>query len=315
MKSEKLKKLLKKIKKLRKLRKVNKIKKTKKTKKTKIQNLGLSADIETLKQKLKNQEIQLSQMKYPQQTPVSTVSYEKLGIGQQNALNQANLENIQKNIETKLEDQSKLIDLPTALLNIKQRGLRPQRENETDIDYDKYVKRSITNRSNYEKRKLKKSIDAPNKSSGVKNKINTKGTLQEPIYSNTDNQGEFPVTNFDEDFEQKTYEIETSLNQIYSREDLTSAPDVQNQQFIETANDQNIVLKKAKSQPKQNTQGLSKKDLRKLNKSSSEKINLRGMNISLGKNVAKIDNVTNQMNNESQEVNEIAQSLGLFTDS
>ena len=39
------------------------------------------------------------------------------------------------------------------------------------------------------------------------------------------------------------------------------------------------------------------------------------MNISLGKNVAKIDNVTNQMNNESQEVNEIAQSLGLFTDS
>jgi hypothetical protein len=112
MKSEKLKKLLKKIKKLRKLRKVNKIKKTKKTK---IQNLGLSADIETLKQKLKNQEIQLSQMKYPQQAPVSTVSYEKLGIGQQNALNQANLENIQKNIETKLEDQSKLIDLPTAL--------------------------------------------------------------------------------------------------------------------------------------------------------------------------------------------------------
>jgi len=53
-----------------------------------------------LKQKIQNQEIQLSQMKYPQQAPVSTVSYEKLGIGQQNALNQANLENIQKNIET-----------------------------------------------------------------------------------------------------------------------------------------------------------------------------------------------------------------------
>ena len=38
------------------------------------------------------------------------------------------------------------------------------------------------------------------------------------------------------------------------------------------------------------------------------------MNISLGKNVAKIDNVTNQMNNETQQVNEITQSLKLFTD-
>ena len=311
MKSEKLKKLLKKIKKLRKLRKVNKIKKTKKTK---VQNLSLSADIETLKQKIKNQEIQLSQFKYPQQAPVSTVSYEKLGIGQQNALNQANLENIQKNIETKLEDQSKLIDLPTALLNIKQRGLRAQKENETDKDYDIYVKRSITNRNNYAKQKLKKSIDAPNESSGVKNKINTKGTLKKPIYNDNDNQGDFSATCFDEDFEQKTSEITSSLNQIDSREDLVTAPDVQNQQFIDTTNDQNVVLKKETSQPKQ---VMSKKDLKNLNKinNSWEKINLRGMNISLGKNVAKIDNVTNQMNNESQEVNEIAQSLGLFTDS
>jgi hypothetical protein len=311
MKSEKLKKLLKKIKKLRKLRKVNKIKKTKKTK---IQNLGLSADIETLKQKLKNQEIQLSQMKYPQQAPVSTVSYEKLGIGQQNALNQANLENIQKNIETKLEDQSKLIDLPTALLNIKQRGLKPQKENQSDEDYAKYVKRSITNRSNYEKRKLKKSIDTPKESSGVKNKINTKGTLKKPIYNDNDNQGDFPATSFDEDFEQINNEITSSLNQIDSKEDLTSAPDVQNQQFIDTSNDQNVVLKNETTQPKQI---MSRKELRKFNKmkNKTENINLRGMNISLGKNVAKIDNVTNQMNNESQEVNEIAQSLGLFTDS
>ena len=62
---------------------------------------------------------------------------------------------------------------------------------------------------------------------------------------------------------------------------------------------------------------MSNKDRIQLNKikNSSEKINLRGMNISLGKNESKIDNVTNQMNNESQEVNEIAQSLGLFTDS
>ena len=70
-------------------------------------------------------------------------------------------------------------------------------------------------------------------------------------------------------------------------EDLNSAPDVQNQEFIDTTNDQNVVLKKAKSLPKQNTQGLSKKDLRKLNKSSSENINLRGMNISLGKMILR----------------------------
>ena len=100
MKSEKLKKLLKKIKKLRKLKKAKKINKTKKTK---VQNLSLSADIETLKQKIKNQEIQLSQMKYPQHAPVSTVSYEKLGIGQQNALNQANLENIRKILKLNLK--------------------------------------------------------------------------------------------------------------------------------------------------------------------------------------------------------------------
>jgi hypothetical protein len=49
----------------------------------------LSADIETLKQKIKQQEILLSQMKYPQPLPISSN-------GQQNALNQANLENIQK---------------------------------------------------------------------------------------------------------------------------------------------------------------------------------------------------------------------------
>ena len=99
MKSEKLKKLLKKIKKLKKL------KKSKKIKKNKSQNLYLSADIETLKNKIKQQDILLSQMKYPYQAPVSSVSYEKMGIGQQNALNQANLENIQKNIEDKLEDK------------------------------------------------------------------------------------------------------------------------------------------------------------------------------------------------------------------
>ena len=39
------------------------------------------------------------------------------------------------------------------------------------------------------------------------------------------------------------------------------------------------------------------------------------MNISLGKNKSKINNITDQRNNETQQVNEITQSLGLFTDS
>ena len=147
MKSDKLKKLLKKIKKLRKL------KKSKKIKKVKSQNLYLNADIESLKQKIKNQELQLSQMKNPYQAPVSTVSYEKLGIGQQNALNQANLEAIQKNIETKLEDQfedqSNKIDseLKTAVKDIKQRSLEPQKEGQSDEAYAKYVKTSNRNKN------------------------------------------------------------------------------------------------------------------------------------------------------------------------
>ena len=55
---------------------------------------------------------------------------------------------------------------------------------------------------------------------------------------------DFPATSFDEDFVQKTSKITSNLNQIDSKEDLTSAPDVQNQQFIDTTNDQNVVLKK-----------------------------------------------------------------------
>ena len=177
MKSEKLKKLLKKIKKLKKL------KKSKKIKKNKTQNLYLSADIETLKNKIKQQDILLSQMKYPYQAPVSSVSFEKLGIGQQNALNQANLENIQKNIEDKIEDkiedQSQKIE--TAIRAIKQRKIRPQKEGESDKDYAKYVKKSNSNRINYANRVQKKSLEAVNNSSGVKNLINTNGTLKKPI--------------------------------------------------------------------------------------------------------------------------------------
>jgi len=197
MKSEKLKKLLKKIKKLKKL------KKSKKIKKTENQNLYLSADIEALKQKIKQQEILLSQMKYPYQAPVSSVSYEKMGIGQQNALNQANLENIQKNIEDKLEDkiedQSQKIE--TAIRAINQRKKRPQRETESDEKYAEYVKKSNYNQRNYVKRVQnnilkKKSLESVNNSSGVKSIINTKGTLKKPIYSDSDNQGEFSASSF-----------------------------------------------------------------------------------------------------------------------
>ena len=113
----------------------------------------MSADIEALKNKIKQQDIFLSQMRYPQQAPVSTVSYERMGIGQQNALNQANLEAIQKNIETKLEDQfedqSNKIDseLKTAVRAIKQRELKPQKEGQSDADYAKYVKTSNRNKT------------------------------------------------------------------------------------------------------------------------------------------------------------------------
>jgi hypothetical protein len=72
---------------LKQIKKLRKLRKSKKVKKTKSQNLKLNADIESLKKKIKQQDIILSQMKYPQQAPVSTVSYEKMGIGQQNALN------------------------------------------------------------------------------------------------------------------------------------------------------------------------------------------------------------------------------------
>ena len=89
-------------------------------------------------------------------------------------MNQANLENIQKNIGDKIEDkfegQSNKIDLElqTAVRNIKQRALRLQRENESDKDYAKYVKKANSNRINYATRVQTKSLEAVNKSSGVK---------------------------------------------------------------------------------------------------------------------------------------------------
>jgi hypothetical protein len=111
----------------------------------------LSADIETFKQKIKQQKILLSQMKYPYQAPVSSVSYEKMGIGQQNALNQANLEAIQKNIETKLEDQfkdqSNKIDSELQVVLNKMN----RRENESDEQLMKRAKKSMYNKKNCQK--------------------------------------------------------------------------------------------------------------------------------------------------------------------
>ena len=179
-----------------------------------------------------------------------------MGIGQQNALNQANLEAIQKNIETKLEDQfedqSNKIDteLKTAVRTIKQRALRPQKENESDKDYANYVKTANRNKNNYAKIVQKKSLETVNKSSGVKSLVNTKGTLKKPVYSDTDNQGEFPVSNFnssintpnsnetfDNDVEQINNDIKSDMNQMDNKSN-----------FVDTTTDQSIQIKEEKIQ-------------------------------------------------------------------
>jgi hypothetical protein len=327
MKSEKLKKLLKKIKKLKKL------KKSKKIKKNKSQNLYLSADIETLKNKIKQQDILLSQMKYPYQAPVSSVSYEKLGIGQQNALNQANLENIQKNIEDKIEDkiedQSQKIE--TAIRAIKQREIRPQKEGESDKDYAKYVKKSNSNRISYANRVQKKSLETVNKSSGVVNLINkNNSTPQNPIYDKNDNQGGFSKTDFDnsiktpdsnetfdENFEQINNEIKYSMNQIDNRND-----------FIDTSTDQSIPVIKStkppsKKQPpiviKDNTGSpLSNRELRqqnKKNKKNKSTVNTTNNQVPVVDISGMNNNIANtevQINRESERLNNQATNLGLF---
>jgi hypothetical protein len=356
MKSDKLKKLLKKIKKLKKLRKSNKVKKTKS------QNLYLSADIETLKNKVKQQDILLSQMRFPQQTPVSTVSYERMGIGQQNALNQANLEAIQKNIETKNEsdlkaikqtindeNQVKLSELEEALKYVKQKEFRQQRVGETDKAYEKYKKDAINSKNKYALKKLRKSMnDTSKETTGVKNLVNAQGTLKEPIYSDTDNQGEFPVSNFnssintpnsnetfDNDVEQINNDIKADMNQLDNKSN-----------FVDTTTDQSIQIKEEKIQtPKKKfviktDKPLSKAELRKLKKEEiakqqtntekvniqqvepnidsqpqveSSRLNFKGMNISLGKNEAKLNKMTEQMNQDTQQLK--TGSLNLFTDS
>ena len=316
MKSDKLKKLLKKIKKLRKL------KKSKKIKKVKSQNLYLSADVESLKQKIKNQELQLSQMKYPYQAPVSTVSYEKLGIGQQNALNQANLETIQKIIETKLEDQfedqSNKIDseLKTAVRTIKQRDLKPQKEGQSDKDYAKYVKTSNRNKNYYAKKVQSKSLETVNKSSGVKSLVNTKGTLKKPVYSDSDNQGEFPASNFnssintpdsnetfDANVEQINNEIKADINKI------------DNSNFVDTTTDQSVSIKKKKSLPIigiKTDKPLSKAQLRQLKKEENARIVQQSKELVLPQTTIDITQALDQQN---QNIKQLESSiLNSFSD-
>jgi len=323
MKSDKLKKLLKKIKKLKKL------KKSKKIKKTENKNLYLSADIETLKQKIKQQEILLSQMKYPYQTPVSSVSYEKMGIGQQNALNQANLENIQKNIETKIQTQQNPL-LLTQQPNNKYSDIID------GIESGKYkVKQTkfgmtITNPSLYTKPgpkakiKVNKSIEEVKEIPGIKSKINTNSsTPQNPIYKYNDSAGISPEVKFEE----SVYEIPQNSNN-----DLIDAIQEHNELF-EIDTDQTINITKDESDQNENDnkevvkeQKLTKAQQKKLSKQTntneaniqtpqvepnteSSKVNLRSMNIKLGKKEAAINKKNDQMKKDEQEIK------NLFTDS
>ena len=75
--------------------------------------------------------------------------------------------------------------------------------------------------------------------------------MKKPIYSNTDNQGEFPINNFnnsiktpdsnetfDENVDRINNEIKSSMNQMDNRED-----------FIDTTTDQNIPVIKSTKPP------------------------------------------------------------------
>jgi hypothetical protein len=97
------------------------------------------------------------------------------------------------------------------------------------------------------------------------------------------------------------------MNQIDNKEDLVSVPITQNQQFIETSTDQNISLNKTTTNPK-----INRKDLNKLN-SSVYNLNIKGMNISLGKKESALNKINEQMNKETQQLK--TESLNLFTDS
>ena len=219
MKSDKLKKLLKQIKKLKKLKNSRK---SKTVKKSINKNVKLSAELDNLKQKIKNQEVQLSQIRNPQPAPVSRVNYEMLGIGQQNALNQSNLENIEKKIETKLRNETKDLILYDQQQNFNQQPnfnvpnsnkyshiIEGIESGKLKVKPTKYGV-NITDTKLYKKpgrplgSKTKKAINESAKSSGITNLINSTGTPQKQIYSLTDNSGEFPNADFNTNFNEET---------------------------------------------------------------------------------------------------------------
>jgi hypothetical protein len=197
MKSDKLKKLLKQIKKLKKIKKTRRLKKTKKITE---KNVLLSAELESLKDKFKNQELQLSQIKNPQQAPVSRVSYETMGIGQQNALNQSNLENIEKKYIKNFEEQE------IALKEYyKQKLLIDREQNDIKLKSD-----GIGDFSQKRFTKSKEQVINPN----ISNKINLLGQPRDIVYSQTDNQGEFPRTDFNTTIRDMFSELDRNVDDV-----------------------------------------------------------------------------------------------------
>ena len=197
MKSDKLKKLLKQIKKLKKIKKARRIKKTKKITE---KNVLLSAELESLKDKFKNQELQLSQIRNPQEAPVSRVSYETMGIGQQNALNQSNLENIEKKYIKNFEDQEKALKE-----YYKQKLLIDREQNDIKLKSD-----GIGDFSQKRFAKSKEQVINPS----ISNKINLLGPPKDTVYSQTDNQGEFPRTDFNTSIRDMFTELDRNVDDV-----------------------------------------------------------------------------------------------------
>ena len=197
MKSDKLKKLLKQIKKLKKIKKARRINKTKKITE---KNVLLSAELESLKDKFKNQELQLSQIRNPQQAPVSRVSYETMGIGQQNALNQSNLENIEKKYIKNFEEQE------IALKEYyKQKLLIDREQNDIKLKSD-----GIGDFSQKRFAKSKKQVINPS----ISNKINLLGQPRDIVYSQTDNQGGFSRTEFNTSIRDMFSELNRNVDDV-----------------------------------------------------------------------------------------------------
>jgi hypothetical protein len=251
MKSDKLKKLLKQIKKLKKLKNSRK---SKTVKKTINKNVKLSSEVNTLKEKIKNHEIQLSQIRNPQQTPMSRISYENARPGQQDALNQSNLENIEKKIEKKLREETQDLILYEQQQNFNQQPnfnvsnsnkyshiIEGIESGKLKVKPTKYGV-NITDTKLYKKpgrplgSKTKKAINESAKSSGITNIINSTGTPQKQIYSLTDNSGEFPNADFNTNFNEETQQeiIQPIIDENINQETIPIDQLKDAEQFVDT---------------------------------------------------------------------------------